>query len=118
MSIEGVCSSLGNTLDGAWESVKSGAGKVGDFCGRAATSIKGFWNDTVYPFIQRIIDAAKDYFSRAKEWAQANPDTVRAVLVTTVVSIITTALFMRCCCSSDESKKKGDEKEDKKTKKY
>ena len=108
MSIESVCSSLGNAADGAWETVKSGAGKVGDFCGRAATSVKGFWNDSVFPFIQRIIDAVKDSFSKAKEWAESNPDTVRAVVITAAVAIATAAVFMRFCRNNDSSAKKED----------
>ncbi len=106
MSIESVCSSLGNAAEGAWETVKSGAGKVGDFCGRTATSVKDYWNDSVLPFLQRIVDAVKDHFEKAKEWAENNPGTLKAIVITGVVSIVTTAVFLRFCCDSDSTQKK------------
>lgn len=97
MSLESVCASVGEMADSAWSTTKNAAGDVGNFCGRMATKVSNFWHDSVMPFIQRVVDAAKGFFGKAKDWAEKNPETLRAVVITAVASIITTAAIMWMC---------------------
>lgn len=109
-SIQTVCASVGEMADSAWNSTKSAAGEVGNFCGRMATKVSDFWHTSVMPFIQKVIDAAKGFFAKAQNWAKENPDTLRAVVITAVASIITTAAIMWMCNRDSGAKKPEEEK--------
>ncbi len=112
-SMHQVCASVGQMADSAWESTKSAGNKVGNFCGRAVTKVSEFWHSSVLPFLQRMVDTAKGFFGKAKDWAEANPDTLRAVVITGVASIVVTGIFMRFCCNGNApAAAKGDEAKD------
>ena len=106
MSCNEVCSTIGDYADAAWDGIKEGASAVGSFLGRVWEVISNFCSNTVMPFLANVWEVAKNFFNEAKSWAEANPTTVRAALITAAVSIVATAVSVRCFCSGASSEVK------------
>ena len=105
MSINQVCEATASAGAGIWDSVQNGAHEVGSFCGRMTTNVKNYWNDSIMPLVQKVIDACKNKFAQAKEWAQSNPDTLRAVIISVVATALASAVFFRCVCTGKDTSK-------------